>query len=89
MTIETLEQAEAAQQQIEDFARSAHAVKIAVERLKHACLELADLPDSIDEAMVELIDAAETVAKDARDWAAESNANFDPSSERFNHLLKE
>src|SRR5262245_25288962 len=66
MTIETPEQAEAAQQQMEEFARLAHDVKAAVERLKDAFCELADSPTSVAEALVQLSAAAATVANDGR-----------------------
>jgi len=77
---ETAEQAAASQQQIEQFAFLAHATKAAVIKLKDAFGALADYPISVQEAMEELSTAAAIVADDARDWAKEGNADFNPAS---------
>jgi hypothetical protein len=82
MEIETREQAAASQRQIETFARLAHSVETAVKELRGVFLELADFPLGIGEAMAELSDAAATIADDARDWAAEDNAAFNPTSKK-------
>jgi hypothetical protein len=79
MTIETLAQAEIAQRRIEEFARLAHDVSAAVTKLKNAFDALADFPESVDEAMVPLGNAAATIADVACDWAALSNAKFNPN----------
>jgi hypothetical protein len=84
MTIETLEQAAQAQQQIEDFARLARDAKIAVEQLADAFTELADWPEDIGAAMPELIAAANDIADGAWDWAKEGDCEFDPSAPRSN-----
>ena len=68
---ETPEQAEAAQRQMEEFARLAHDVNTAVEGLRNAFCELDDFPTSIGEAMVQLTAAAATIAHDALSWAEE------------------
>jgi hypothetical protein len=78
MTIETPEQAAQAQAQMEDFARLAHDVKIAVEALEDAFCGLADWPEHLFETMPELSAAAKTVADNARDWAKVGNADFEP-----------
>jgi hypothetical protein len=80
MTIETPEQAGAAQRQIEEFACLARDVSAAVTKLKNAFDALTDFPESVDEAIVPLGNAATTLAQDTRDWAAECNADFNPSS---------
>ena len=63
-------------EQVEEFARSAHHARAAVENLRRAFGELADYPDSISAAMAQLSGAAATIARDARDWAAETNAEY-------------
>jgi hypothetical protein len=80
MRVETLEQWEQAQAQIEDFARLAHNVKIAAEALATAFRGLADYPYMIEDAMPELSHFAREVAFQAYEWASLSNADFDPAS---------
>jgi hypothetical protein len=82
MTVETLEQAAQAQREIEDFARRARDVRIAVEALEGAYCGLADCPDGVGEAMHQLHRAAVFVATDALNWAWISNTDFDPSTPR-------
>jgi hypothetical protein len=74
---ETLEQLEAAQQQIEDFARMACRVRDAVNELENMFCRLADSPMSIDEAMPRLSANAEVIADVAYNWATLSNTDFD------------
>jgi hypothetical protein len=78
MTIETLEEARRAQEQMEDFAHLAHSVKLTVEQFENAFRELRDYPEALLESLCQLTDAAGAVAAIAADWAQVSNANFDP-----------
>src|SRR5262249_43925792 len=54
--------------------------KTVIAKLKKAFDALADFPESVDEAIVPLDNAATTLAQDTRDWAAECNADFNPAS---------
>jgi hypothetical protein len=76
--METPEQAERAQCQMEDFARLAHNVKRAVERLEEEFCGLADWPEDIGEKMPQLAATANFVADAALDWARMCNTDFDP-----------
>jgi hypothetical protein len=80
MTIETPEQWERAQLQMEDFARTAHAVKLAVEALEDAFCGLEDWPEDIGDAMPQLSRLADDIADWSLDWAQMCNADFDPST---------
>jgi hypothetical protein len=82
MPAETLEEAHRAQKQIEDFARLAHNVKVAVEALGNASCNLADWPETIDEPLPQLRYAADVVADQTREWAMEGDCDFDPSAPR-------
>src|SRR5262245_35933796 len=80
MTIETVEEFEASQRQVEDFALRAHDIEIAVKKFKRAFHELLDSPESVEAAMADLSSAAASIARDAREWATECNVNFDPAA---------
>jgi len=73
---ETPEEAEAAQRQMEAFARLAQNVQAAVGTLEDAFLKLDDCPISVDAGMAQLVDAAKYLAADAREWAREGNADW-------------
>jgi hypothetical protein len=76
--METPEQAERAQCQMEGFARLAHNVKRAVETLEDEFCGLADWPEDLGEQIPQLAAAANLVAAAALDWASMCNADFDP-----------
>jgi hypothetical protein len=78
MTIETLKEAHRAQEQMEDFARLAHSVKLTVEQFENAFRELQDYPENLFESLCQLTAAAGAVAAIAVNWVQVSNASFDP-----------
>jgi hypothetical protein len=78
MTVETLEEARRAQEQMEDLARLARDVKIIVTQFGDAFHKLQDYPEDLFESLCQLTDAADAVAAIAQ----VSNANFDPSAPR-------
>jgi hypothetical protein len=80
MTIQTPEQANRAQRQIEAFAIQAHDVLRAVAALEDAFCGLGDFTEIIGENMPRLAAAAKAIADSAWDWAAISNDNFNPSA---------
>jgi hypothetical protein len=77
---QTPEQAARAQEQIENFARLAYKVSLAVKELEDEFCGLADFTEAIGDAMPRLSEAAEIIADSALDWARGSNADFDPSA---------
>jgi hypothetical protein len=80
MTVETLEEAAQSQLQMENFARLAHAAKLAVEALEDAFCCLEDSPEDVGDAMPKLSRLADDIAEWSLDWAQMSNADFDPST---------
>jgi hypothetical protein len=76
MTVETLEEAAQAQLQMEDFARLAHAAKLAVEPLEDAFCCLEDSPEDVADAVPRLSRLADDIAEWALDWARMCNADF-------------
>jgi hypothetical protein len=84
MTIESFDEAEAFQRQIEEFARLAHRAQVAVDALQVAFNALADFPESVSEGMALLSAFASSVSADATDWARNADCEFDPSVRRSN-----
>jgi hypothetical protein len=72
--VETLEEARRAQEQMEDFARLAHHVKLIVTQFVEASLKLQDYPEDLFESLCLLIAAADAVAAIAADWAQSGGA---------------
>jgi hypothetical protein len=84
MFVETRQEAARAQEQIEDFARLAHDVKLIVSRLESAFHKLQDCPEALSETLWRLTGAAGDVAAIAAGWAQEGDAGFDPATLRSN-----
>jgi hypothetical protein len=70
------------QEQMENLARLAHGVKLAVERLEDEFCGLGDYPEHLFTSMRRLSAAAKAVADISLDWAQVSNADFEPDNAR-------